>query len=82
MFGNWDPQKGIQLEWHSENEWKATVQIAEEKLPEIEYKYVCIHPNGVRWEEGQNRKLIPSSGEPKAEKLYFDRSELWQDLIN
>jgi hypothetical protein len=69
------------LEWHNGNVWRAAAMLVDEELQEIEYKYACIQPDAVRWEDGQNRRISLSTGEPKGEKLYFDRSEWWQDNI-
>lgn len=79
MLGNWDPAKGLELEWNPGNIWNSTIHVGEGQLFDLEYKYVCLQGTGVViWEGGFNRKLKVKEGKPKGEKLIFEMNEIWQ----
>ena len=79
MLGNWDPSKGLELEWNQGNIWSSTIHVGEGQLFDIEYKYVCLQGAGtIRWEGGFNRKLKVSEGKPKGDKLVFELNDVWQ----
>ena len=80
FLGNWDPLKGLILEWNSDNIWKANIIIGEGTLLDFEYKYICIKSNSLVWEEGLNRILNISQGVKKGSNLIFMQDDIWQAL--
>ena len=78
FLGNWDPLKGLMLEWNLDNIWRANIIIGEGMLLDFEYKYICIKPNGLDWESGPNRILSISHGVKRGSSLVFIQNDIWQ----
>ncbi|CAG9333759.1 unnamed protein product [Blepharisma stoltei] len=78
FLGNWDPYKGLELEWSAGNYWNVSIPIGEGEISSIDYKYVCIKRNQLVWEGGPNRVLRVEDGEKKGSILVFNREDYWQ----
>lgn len=78
VFGNWDPGKGFELEWNSGHFWSSSILLADGTLNQVEYKYVCIGNNRVRWENGPNRVLDPSMFKKHRNKLIVNLEGTWE----
>lgn len=61
-LGGWDMSKAIALVHEGEGEWSGTVEIDNENLSFIEYKYVMKDENhgSEEWEWGKNREILVS----------------------
>ena len=78
FLGNWNPLKGLELEWTTGNVWKANILIGEGVLKDFEYKFVCIKCNGIEWEKGENRLLKVSDGLENGSNILFKNTSMWQ----
>ena len=76
-LGNWNPMKGIQLEWE-DGFWKGGVIVAESKIDDFEYKYVCLKADGLVWEEGKNRLCMVSNGIGMQSCISVIMQDTWQ----
>ena len=79
FFGNWDPVKGLELEWSSGNIWRANILLSEGNLKDFEYKYVCMKDPIAEWEVGNNRKFKVADGVFRGQNLVFTCNDSWRD---
>lgn len=79
FLGNWDPLRGLELEWNPGNIWKVDILIAEGVIKDFEYKYVCIKPSPITWEAGKNRVLKISDGIKSNSHIVFRKEDYWQN---
>lgn len=68
-LGCWNPEKSVILETNAESfpVWRSEVlEIGDDEAGNIEYKYIICTSDGKaeRWEEGDNRVLLPSVFKP------------------
>ncbi|CAG9324840.1 unnamed protein product [Blepharisma stoltei] len=78
FLGDWDPNKGLELEWRAGDYWEISILIGEGELPEFEYKYVCLKRNHALWENGPNRIFKIRDGVKKGSTLFFNKEDCWQ----
>jgi hypothetical protein len=78
FLGNWDPLKGLELEWTEGGTWKAKVLVGEGSMKDFEYKYVCIKKHEIRWENGNNRIFNIKEGIKQNSLILFNKVDLWQ----
>ena len=79
FLGNWDPLKGLELEWSTGSFWKANILLGEGVVKDFEYKYVCIKKNEILWEKGDNRSLKIAEGAKNKTQILFNKDDYWQD---
>lgn len=77
FLGNWDPLKGLELEWSEGDIWTVNILLGEGALSDFEYKYVCIKNNGIQWEQGENKVFKVSDGVNKSRRLTYTYSDTW-----
>ena len=66
-FGNWNPYFALELEWNPKC-WRKYILLPRKK---IEYKYICICGDNVKWEGGANRNL----GFTRLKKIHYWRQQ-------
>ncbi len=60
-LGNWDPTRGLKLQWGPGHSWQGSVPVPSEDLHEtVEAKVVLWDGQAYRWEAGPNRSLRPA----------------------
>ena len=78
FFGNWDPMKGLELEWSTGNIWRADILLSEGSLKDFEYKYVCIKDSIAKWEGENNHEFKVADGEFQGQNLVFTCNDSWR----
>ncbi|OMJ78123.1 hypothetical protein SteCoe_22141 [Stentor coeruleus] len=78
FLGNWDPLKGLELEWSPGDVWKVNILIAEGIIKDFEYKYVCVKSNCLIWEAGVNRTFKMDDGVKQNSNISFKKEDCWQ----
>ena len=58
-LGNWDPPKGVELNWHEGDIWKCTIVVKRHEVSKLEYKYITRYEHCITWEEGKNHNILP-----------------------
>lgn len=79
FLGNWDPLKGLELEWSTGCYWKVNILLGEGVVKDFEYKYVCIKKNEILWEKGKNRSFKVSEGAKNNTHILFNKIDNWQE---
>ena len=76
-LGNWDPSRAVEMNWSERNIWRATT-LANGKLTEVPYKYICIRVTLVKWEAGDNRIIDPCKGEKCRNRIKVFAEDIWK----
>ena len=63
MFGSWDPNSGVKLQWSEGHKWYITIDLLEVKNTNFEFKFVVRNTNNGqnKWEGGNNHAFNWSS---------------------
>jgi len=59
-LGDWDPKKGIPLEWSEGDIWRTSISMKRHEVSKLEYKYLSKFADTVIWESGKNHNILPS----------------------
>lgn len=78
FLGNWDPLRGLELEWSPGNIWKVNILISEGVIKDFEYKYVCVKSSCLIWEAGVNRTFKMDDGVKQNSHIIFKKEDCWQ----
>ncbi|OMJ83142.1 hypothetical protein SteCoe_15996 [Stentor coeruleus] len=79
FLGNWDPLRGLELEWNPGNLWKVDILISEGVIKDFEYKYACVKSSSIVWEGGENRMFNISDGVKTNSHMVFRKEDYWQN---
>jgi trehalose 6-phosphate synthase/phosphatase len=74
QLGMWDPERGLALapEPSSLSEWRLIAPFSVAIGTEVEYKYIIINPNGVRWDQLRGNRRLSVTDERMSVKDVID----------
>ncbi|CAD8107704.1 unnamed protein product [Paramecium sonneborni] len=81
QLGNWNPVKGMRLQWNENDEWSICIKIDRSQSQKIEYKFIVNrfkNPSlqDTIWEPGENRVITTHMIENETKSEYFN-CEYW-----
>lgn len=78
FLGNWDPSKGLFLQWTEPKLWQGTLFLTLKSFVSFEYKYVLVSAGSACWEKGPNRTCRLSTGDKTSTHTKFKICDVWQ----
>jgi hypothetical protein len=83
LLGNWDPQRGLPLQFtgslRGREQWQATVELQPGQT--IEFKFVHNGAGGPEWEIGDNRTYTADAPTGLLEMYFRTGVDTWQRLL-
>jgi len=83
QLGNWEPQRGLPLQFagslRGREQWQGTVELQPGQT--IAFKFVLKGTNGPEWELGENRTYTAESATGSLESYFRTGNDTWQRLL-
>ncbi|CAD8198165.1 unnamed protein product [Paramecium octaurelia] len=81
QLGNWNPVKGLRLQWNDNDEWTICIKIDRSLYQKIEYKFIVNNYENPSlqatiWEPGENRVITTHMIQNETKSEYFN-CEYW-----
>ncbi|CAD8193164.1 unnamed protein product [Paramecium pentaurelia] len=81
QIGNWNPVKGLRLQWNENDEWTICIKFDRSKYQRIEYKFIVNNYENPSlqttiWEPGENRVITTHMIQNETKSEYFN-CEYW-----
>ena len=78
-IGSWNPDHALQLQWSTGDVWTGQVIVANVPGKCLEFKYILVTGDKLKWESGENRKLqLGDGGELRGGRVSHIVTHQWR----